>query len=48
MASAVRRRVATGAAWLLTLVALLALTGCQSLIPAYQRPEAPIPARYAP
>ena len=48
MDSAVRRRVAPGAAWLLTLVALLALTGCQSLIPAYQRPEAPIPATYAP
>ena len=42
MRSAVGARAAIGS------VVLLALAGCGSLIPAYQRPAAPIPGVYAP
>ena len=45
MHSAVRARIASGTA---AALALAALAGCGSLIPAYQRPAAPIPATYAP
>ena len=43
-----RVRSAGHAHGLLALAAALALAGCGNLIPAYQRPAAPVPATYAP